>query len=394
MPLVFEFLHYYFIAVMHKVKRQFRFYPTQTQKVELAKIFGCVRFVYNHALEMRKRIYEEGGKPTYNSSSAWLTGFKQEHSFLNEVSCVPLQQSLRHLQTAYANFFRKLTKFPTFKSRGNRQSAEFTQRAFSYKNGQLSLAKIGRINVKWSLDLESEPTTVTVIKNACGQYFVTLTLLEASRQMPSSDKSIGVDLGIETFATLSDGRKFKQPVSIRKARKKLAMLQRKHSRTIKGSKRREKARVKVARAHQHVVNVRTDFLQKLSTQLVRENQTISIEDLGTSDMLKNRRMARLISEQGWRQFRDMLTYKCGWYGRELKLVNRYLPTSQICSTCGEKTKLELSVRMWSCACGATHDRDINAATNILAGGQPVTARGGRERTYVLKRSSKREPPKV
>lgn len=379
---------------MHKVKRQFRIYPTPAQEIELAKAFGCVRFVYNHALEMRKRIYDEGGKPTYNSSSAWLTGFKKEHEFLNEVSCVPLQQSLRHLQTAYVNFFKKRSGFPKFKVRGNHQSAEFTQRAFSYKNGQLSLAKIGRINVKWSLDLESEPTTVTVTKNACGQYFVTLTLLEASREAPKTDASVGIDLGIETFATLSDGRKFKQPASIRKARKKLALLQRRHAKTVKGSKRREKARLRVARAHQHVVNVRTDFLQKLSTQIVRENQTISIEDLGTNDMLKNRRMARLISEQGWRQFRNMLTYKCEWYGRELKLVDRYMPTSQTCSTCGEKTKLELSVRTWSCACGAVHSRDVNAAINILAGGQPVPARGGRERTYVLKRSSKREPSKV
>jgi putative transposase len=194
---------------------------------------------------------------------------------------------------------------------------------------------------------------------------------------------------------LSDGRKFKAPEKIHKLRKKLAALQRKHSRKQKGSKRREKARLKVARMHEHIANVRSDFLHKLSTSIVRENQTIAIEDLAVANMVKNRKLARAISEQGWRQFRDMLKYKCEWYGRELRIVNRWLPSSKTCSSCGAKISLSLKDRSWTCACGATHDRDVNAAKNILAAGHAVSARGGAvrpERTYVLKaRPVKREP---
>lgn len=379
---------------MHKVKRRFRFYPTPAQENALAQVFGCARFVYNNALAWRKAEFSEGRKPSYNKSSAWLTLFKREHAFLNNVSCVPLQQGLRHLQTAYQRFFKKQSGFPSFKRRDNRQSCEFTERAFSYKNGELSLSKIGRLNVVWTLSLEAKPTTVSVIKEPSGKYFVTLTLLEAEKVLPPSDKTIGVDLGIETFATLSDGRKFKAPAKIRKLRKKLAALQRKHSRRQKGSKRREKARLKVARLHEHIANVRNDFLHKLSTSLVRENQAIAIEDLHTKGMMKNRKLARAIGEQGWRQFRDMLEYKCEWSGRKLEIVSRWLPSSKTCSHCGEKKALALKDRVWSCACGATHDRDINAAKNILAAGQAAIARGGSVRpvrTYVLKaRPVKRE----
>lgn len=380
---------------MHKVKRKFRFYPTPAQKTALAQVFGCSRFVYNAGLAWRKQEFAEGRKPSYVKSSAWLTEFKREHEFLQNVSCVPLQQSLRHLDGAYARFFKKQAKFPVFKSRGNRQSCEFTERAFAYKNGQLSLAKIGKLDVTWTLALQSNPTTVTVLKEASGKYFVSLTVVEADKILPASTQKIGVDLGIETFATLSDGRKFKAPDKIRKLRKKLAALQRQHSRKQKGSKRREKARVKVARLHEHIANIRTDFLHKLSTSLVHENQVIAIEDLHTKGMMKNRKLARAISEQGWRDFRNMLDYKCKWGNRQLEIVSRWLPSSKTCSSCGEKTTLTLKQRVWSCSCGATHDRDVNAAKNILAAGQAAAARGGSvrpARTYVLKaRPVKREP---
>ena len=379
---------------MHKVKRRFRFYPTPAQKTALAQVFGCARFVYNTGLEWRKAEFEAGRKPSYNKSSAWLTMFKREHEFLNGVSCVPLQQGLRHLQTSYQRFFKKQAGFPSFKSRDNRQSCEFTQRAFTFKNGQLSLAKIGGLDVVWSMPLASKPSTVTVIKEPSGKYFVTLTLLEADKALPPSNASVGIDLGIETFVTLSTGEKFKQPAKIRKLRRKLAALQRSHSRKQKGSKHREKARVKVARLHEHIASIRNDFLQKLSTKLVRENQTVVLEDLYTKGMMRNRKLARVIGEQGWRQFRDMLKYKCEWYGRKLELCSRWLPSSKTCSACGEKTKLALSDRVWTCACGAVHDRDVNAAINILAAGLAASARGGSvrpARTYVLKaRPAKRE----
>lgn len=377
-----------------KVKRRFRFYPDETQKIALAKVFGCSRFVYNAALEWRKSEYEAGGKPNYHGSSAWLTELKKEKEFLREVSCVPQQQALRHLQTAYGNFFRKRAKFPKFKRRDNRQSAEFTKSAFTFKNGSLCLAKIGKLNVAWSMDVP-DPSSVTVVKEPSGKYFVTLTVEETVKQFPTVDASVGIDLGIETFATLSDGRKFKLPASIKKSRKRLAALQRQHSKKTKGSKRREKSRIKLARAHERVVNIRKDFLHKLSTSIVRENQAVAIEDLKVSAMMKNRRLARAIGEQGWREFRDMLAYKCEWHGRNLVVADRWLASSKTCSCCGEKTKLTLAQRSWVCPCGAENDRDVNAAKNILAAGHAASARGGSvrpARTYVLKaRPSKREP---
>lgn len=381
---------------MHKVKRRFRFYPTKEQEIALSKIFGCTRFVYNHGLNWRKEQFENGNKPTYNKSSSWLTNFKNEYEFLNDVSCVPLQQSLRHLQTAYVNFFKKRAKYPTFKKRNNRQSCEFTERAFLYKNKSLRLSKIGKLNIVWTLELESKPTTVTVIKEPSGKYFVSLTIVENDKFLFKIDSSIGVDLGIETFATLSNGQKFKQPEKIRKLRKKLAALQRKHSRTKKDSKRREKARIKVARLHEYIVNIRKDFLHKLSTQLVRENQTICVENLNVKGMIKNRKLSRCISEQGWRDFINMLTYKCLWSKRKLEVVDRWFASSKTCSKCGEKQALKLSERSWECSsCGTIHDRDINASINILAAGQAAIARGGSirpERIYFLKaRPMKREP---
>lgn len=382
---------------MHKVKRRFRFYPTEAQKIILAQTFGCTRFIYNAALAWRKAEFKAGRKPSYNKSSAWLTLLKLEdnYNFLNDVSYAPLQQSLRHLETAYQRFFKKKARFPNFKARDNRQSCEFTKKAFSYKNGRLSLSKVGMLNIVWTLALQSEPTTVTVIKEVSGKYFITLTLLEADNQLPATTASVGIDMGIETFATLSDGRKFKAPAKIRKLRKKLAALQRQHSRKVKGSKRREKARLKVARLHEHIASVRNDFLQKLSTSIVRENQTIALEDLNTKGMMRNRKLARAIGEQGWRQFRDMLEYKCEWGNRQLEIVSRWLPSSKACSCCGEKTTLTLKDRSWTCACGANHDRDINAAQNILTAGLAATARRGSvrpARTYVLKaRPAKREP---
>ena len=233
-----------------------------------------------------------------------------------------------------------------------------------------------------------------MVKEPSGKYFVSLTVQEAERQFPATNSSVGIDLGIETFATLSTGEKFKQPAKIRKLRKKLAALQRSYSRKAKGSKRREKARIKAARLHQHIADVRKDFLHKLSTKLVRENQTVVLEDLNIGGMLKNRCLARCIGEQGWRTFRDMLAYKCEWYGRKLELCSRWLPSSKTCSACGEKKALTLKDRVWTCTCGATHDRDINAAQNILAAGLAASARGGSarpERVYLLKaRPVKRE----
>lgn len=333
---------------------------------------------------------------TYAKSCKALTDLKDspERAWLNDVSSVCLQQSLNNLDVAFGNFFKKRAAYPSFKARKNGGSARFMDNAFRLKGDSLFLAKIKTpIQVQWSRPLSGEPNSVTVSQNASGQWFASFLCEEEIEKLPPSDKKIGIDVGIEHFATLSDGRKFSQPKKIRRLRKKLARLQRQHSRKAKGSKNRERARKKVARVHQHIANVRKDFLHKLSTQLVRENQAIALEDLAVSNMVKNRKLSRVISEQGWRDFRTMLEYKCEWYGRELHVVDRFYPSSKTCSCCGAKASFGLETRQWTCGgCGADHLRDVNAAKNILAAGQAVSACGvdGRPtKNYVLRGNRQR-----
>lgn len=376
---------------------KFRIYPTPEQETVLRKTIGSCRFVYNWALAQRREAWVSQKKSvSYNSTSKSLTELKDspEKAWLNEVSSVCLQQSLRNLDVAFVNFFKKRGGYPAFKSRKNGGSARFLDNAFRIDGDSLFLAKIKTpIKVIWSRKLSGEPSQCVISQNASGQWFANFLCEEEIAKLSYSNKKIGVDLGIETFASTSDGQKFGQPKRIRKLRKKLARLQRLHSRKQKGSKNREKARRKVARLHQHIADVRKDFLHKLSTKLIRENQTIALEDLAVKNMVKNRKLSRCISEQGWREFRTMLEYKAEWYGRELLIVDRFWPTSKTCSCCGRKKNLSLDMRKWTCECGATHDRDVNAAKNILAAGQAVPfACGADERpakNYVLRGSPRR-----
>lgn len=376
---------------------KFRIYPTPEQETVLRKTIGSCRFVYNWALAQKREAWVTQKKSvSYNSTSKSLTELKDspEKTWLNEVSSVCLQQSLRNLDVAFVNFFKKRGGYPAFKSRKNGGSARFLDNAFRIEDDNLFLAKIKTpLKVVWSRKLSGEPSQCAVSQNAAGQWFASFPCEEEMVKLPPSDKKIGIDLGIETFASTSDGQKFGQPKRIRKLRKKLARLQKLHSRKQKGSKNREKARIKAARLHQHIADTRKDFLHKLSTKLIRENQTIALEDLAVKNMVKNRKLSRCISEQGWRDFRTMLEYKAEWYGRELLIVDRFWPTSKTCSCCGRKTNLSLNVRKWTCECGATHDRDINAAKNILAAGQAVPfACGADERpakNYVLRGSPRR-----
>lgn len=376
---------------------KFRIYPTPEQETVLRKTIGSCRFVYNWALAQRREAWvQEKKSVNYPKTCKALTELKEtpERDWLNEVSSVCLQQSLRNLDVAFVNFFKKRGAYPAFKSRKNGGSARFLDNAFRIQGDSLFLAKIKTpLKVVWSRKLSGEPSQCVVSQNAAGQWFASFLCEEEIAKLPHSDKKIGVDLGIETFASTSDGQKFGQPKRIRRLRKKLARLQRLHSRKQKGSKNREKARLKVARLHQHISNVRTDFLHKLSTKLIRENQTIALEDLAVKNMVKNRKLSRCISEQGWREFRTMLEYKAEWYGRELLIVDRFWPTSKTCSCCGRKKNLSLDERKWTCECGVTHDRDINAAKNILAAGQAVPfACGADERpakNYVLRGSPRR-----
>lgn len=353
---------------------KFRIYPTPEQETVLRKTLGACRFVYNWALAQRREAWVQQKKSvSYNVSSKALTEFKEapEREWLSEVSSVCLQQSLRNLDSAFVNFFKKRSAYPAFKSRKNGGSARFMDNAFRIEGDSLFLAKIKTpISVRWSRTLPSQSSQVTISQNAAGQWFASFLCEEEIEKLPVSQNRVGIDVGIESFCTLSNGEKFSQPKSVRRARKKLARLQRQHSRKQKGSKNREKARRKVARLHQHISDVRKDFLHKLSTKLIRENQVIALEDLNVRGMMKNRKLSRAISEQGWRDFRSMLEYKAEWYGREILVVDRFYPSSKTCSCCGAKASFGLDVREWTCGgCGANHSRDVNAAKNILAAGQ-------------------------
>jgi putative transposase len=365
-------------GVARTVKRafRFRFYPTPEQAEALARTFGCVRLVYNKALEERTRGYtQEGRRASYAESSAALTEWKKSEdlAFLNEVSSVPLQQALRHLQAGFANFFAKRAKYPTFKSRKrSRLSAEYTRSAFRWRDGQLRLAKMdGPLNIVWSRPLPegAQPSTVTVSKDAAGRWFVSILCEDKIRPLGPTGNRVGVDAGITALATLSTGEKIVNLRHERAERRRLAKAQRALARKINGSANREKAKLKVARIYARIGDRRRDHLHKLTTRLVHENQTVVIEDLAVRNMVCNRRLARAISDASWRELRSMLEYKTQWYGRELLVVDRWFPSSKLCSSCGTlQQSMPLNVREWECLCGAVHDRDVNAAKNILAAG--------------------------
>ncbi|WP_436786494.1 RNA-guided endonuclease InsQ/TnpB family protein [Yinghuangia sp. YIM S10712] len=362
---------------------RYRFHPTDAQAAELVRTFGCVRKVYNLALRARSEAWESRRERVgYGATSAMLTGWKQtaELGFLREVSCVPLQQALRHLQTAFVNFFAKRARFPRFKSkRKSRQSAEYTSSAFRYRDGRLTLAKMSEpLDIVWSRPLPAGavPSTVTVSRDAAGRWFVSLLCDDTVTPAPATADAVGVDVGITSLATLSTGEKVANPRHERRDRERLARAQRDLARKAKGSNNRARARLRVARVHARIADRRRDHLHKLSTRLVRDNQVVVIEDLSVRNLVKNRSLARAISDAGWRDLRGMLEYKCAWYGRELVVVDRWFPSSKLCGACGTvAAKLPLDVREWTCGCGAVHDRDVNAATNILAAGLAVAACG-------------------
>ncbi len=368
------------------VKRahRYRFYPTEGQAVELSRTFGCVRLVYNRALEARTAVWrQEQRRVGYADTSTLLTAWKQadEFGFLNEVSSVPLQQCLRHLQKAFTNFFGKRAAYPRFKSRKtSRASAEYTRSGFRWRDGELTLAKMDRsLAIVWSRPLPegSEPSTVTVSRDAAGRWHVSILVDTIVDQFAPIAAEVGVDAGLTSLLTLSTGEKISNPRHEQRERVALARVQRNLARKAKGSNNRAKARTKVARVHARIADRRRDLLHKLTTRLVRENQTIVIEDLAVSNMVRNHNLARAISDASWSEFRSMLTYKAEWHGRTVIAVDRWYPSSKTCSHCGHLLDtLPLGVRKWICpGCGEVHDRDVNAARNLLAAGRAVTACG-------------------
>ncbi|HXT89958.1 MAG TPA: RNA-guided endonuclease TnpB family protein [Trebonia sp.] len=366
------------------LRYSYRLYPSPGQQQALARAFGCARVVFNDALSARRAAHEVGLPcPADAELSAALTAAKKtpERVWLGEVSAVVLQQALADLNAAYRNFFaslkgeRKGCKVapPRFRSRKDRRQAiRFTANA-RFKvldNGRLRLPKVGDVPVRWSRSLPSAPSSVTVIMDAAGRYFASFVVDADPDPLPEVSSEMGIDLGLTHFAVMSDGRKVASPKFLRRAERKLRKAQQALSRKARGSSNRNKARVKVARQHAKVADSRRDWQHKLSTEIIRENQAVYMEDLCVAGLVRTR-LAKSVSDAGWSAFTGMLEYKARRHGRTFARTGRFEPTTQMCSACGVKDGPKpLGVRTWTCAaCGTTHDRDVNAAKNIAALGR-------------------------
>lgn len=357
---------------------KFRLYPTAEQELLMQKTFGCCRFVFNKYLAMRKEAHEQrGGTMNYNDCSAHMTILKNELPWLREVDATALQSALKDLDFAYQNFFRRVKHggnpgYPRFKSKHTHKKSFKSKRVGSniaVSDNAVKLPKLGLVRCAVSNHVEGRILSATVSQNPSGKYFVSLCCTDVDiPQYESTGAVVGLDLGIKDFAITSDGVALENHKHLAASEKKLAKLQRQLSRKQKGSKNREKARIKVARQHEKIANRRNDTLHKLSTQLVKDYDLIAIETLRPSNMVKNHRLAKAISDASWGEFVRQLQYKCEWQHKALVKIDRFFPSSQTCHICGAinpKTK-DLSVRKWECPeCGLQHDRDINAAKNIL-----------------------------
>lgn len=364
-----------------QLRYNYRLYPAPGQRQALARAFGCARVVFNDGLRARQEAHA-AGEPyiTDAALSARLTAVKAapERAWLGEVPAVILQQAQADLNAAYRNFFASVTGKrqgpkiapPRFRSRKDRrQSIRFTRNArFSITPaGKLRLPKMGDVEVRWSRDLPSEPSSVTVILDAAGRYFASFVVEAVDDPLPASNSEVGIDLGLTHFAVLSDGRKVTSPRFLRRAERKLRKAQQALSRTAKGSSNRASARVRVARVHARVADTRRDWLHKESTRIIRDSQAVYVEDLCVSGLGRTR-LAKSVHDAGWSAFTGMLEYKARKHGRTFARIGRFEPTSQTCSACGVKDGPKpLSVREWTCGgCGSVHDRDVNAARNIAA----------------------------
>lgn len=366
---------------MTKRAYKYRFYPTDEQKELLARTFGCVRFVWNEVLRWRTdAFYRDQVKVGYLESNAHLTEMKKdpERVWLNEVSSVPLQQVLRHQQAAFKNFFEGRTKYPVMKKKSHRQSAEFTRSAFNYRDGKLYMAKSNQpLAVRWSRDLPGEPSTITISMDWAGRYFVSCLCEFEPKVLPTSTKTVGIDLGLKDLFVTDDGTRVGNPRHTAKYAARLALAQRSLSRKKPGSANRLKARRKVARIHAKISDCRQDGLHKLSHRLINENQVVCVESLRVKNMIKNKSLSKSIADAGWGELVRQITYKGDWAGRQVVAIDQFYPSTRRCSCCGYLSQpIPLSVRTWTCPeCGQDHDRDVNAAANIKAAGQAVLALG-------------------
>ena len=351
---------------------RFRFYSTKEQKEQLIKTFGCCRFIYNHFLDLRTTTWKEEKKSlSYCDCSSQLKDLKKENSWLKEISSVRLQQSLRHLDRAFDRFFKKESKYPKFKKRSYQQRATYMKNAFTFIGGKITLAKHkDPLNIKWTRKFKGEPTSLTITKDPSGKFYISILVKEEVSALPFKRGEIGLDLGLKKVVTDNHGGTVNNPYYLKKKEKLLVIRQKAFSRKKQGSKNSHKARKKVARAHEKVRDQRNDFLHKLSTKLVNENQVIAVETLRVKNMKKNKRLSKSIADTEWSTLIRFLEYKCYWYGKELVKVNPFYPSSKLCSGCGYKLEtLDLATREWECPqCQLLHDRDKNAARNILREG--------------------------
>lgn len=363
-----------------KARWTFRCYPTPEQERHLSRTFGCVRYVWNWALHLRSAGFKNGERIGYPETDRRLTQLKKQPdtTWLNEVSSVCLQQSLRDLQTAFANFFEKRAGYPAFKKKEGYQSANYTERGMSFDPATrtLKLAKLGALKVKWSRRQIPSPSSVRLIRKPSGKYFVSLVVDVLPAPLPATGETVGIDFGINRLATLSTGEKISNPKHGSKWQRRLAFYQKALARCQKGSQRRRRVKRHVARLHEKIANSRLDALHKVSTSLVERFDTLYIEDLHLRGMVKNHHLARALSDASLGQATRLLEEKAARYGKTVIKIDRWFPSSKQCSACGRiQNTLPLSVRSWTCACGAHHDRDVNAAVNIKAVGQTVSAHG-------------------
>jgi putative transposase len=358
---------------------QYRFYPTPEQAQELAREFGCARFVYNHFLRVRTdSFFNDQERIGFNETCKHLTVLKQqpETAFLQEVSNVVLQQSLKNLDTAFKNFFQGRAKYPAFKKLHKRQSIRYTTSGFRWKNGEIWLAKMDApLNIRWSRTFTGNPSSITVSKDTAERYFISILVEEDIQPLPVVNRMVGIDLGLKDAVVLSTGERVSNPTFLRKAEHKLARFQRRLAKKKKGSRNRAKARYKVVRIHAHIADARRDWAHKLTSRLVNENQVISAESLSVKNMVKNHCLAKSISDVGWGELVRQLDYKAQWQGRTFVQIDRFYPSSKRCHGCGFILEsLDLDTRDWVCPeCGTHHDRDVNAARNILSAGLALLA---------------------
>ncbi|MET1107051.1 IS200/IS605 family element RNA-guided endonuclease TnpB [Enterococcus faecium] len=381
--------------LQHKAYK-FRIYPNQEQEILIAKTIGCSRFIYNHFLNLWNREYTTTGKGlSYHSCSAMLSQMKRnpETIWLKEIDSIAIQSSLKNLSDSFSRFFRKQNRRPQFKSKKNPIQSYTTKNvnnSIQIRNNFVKLPKLGLVKFAKSREPKGRILNATIRKNSSGKFFVSILCEEEIMEYPKTTSAIGIDLGITDFAILSDGQKIDNNKFTAKMQKKLKREQRKLSRRAllakqKGinlfeaknyqKQKRQKQKRKVARLHEKVMNQRTDFLNKLSTEIIKNHDIICIEDLNTKGMLRNHKLAKSISDVSWSSFVTKLQYKADWYGREIIKIDKWFPSSQICSECGHKDgKKPLDIREWTCLiCHAHHDRDINASINILTEGLRIQA---------------------